>query len=89
MKKDIILEHRQTLRACTFIVICKLKLKIDNLKLEMRNLGEKLEIWVGKVGNFEEKKWQIWEKMETWKNCKFGKRWKPGNLERIRHFEKT
>ena len=27
------LEHRQTLRACTSIVISKLKLKIDNLEL--------------------------------------------------------
>ena len=28
------LEDRQTLRTCTSIVICKLKLKIDNLKFE-------------------------------------------------------
>ena len=55
------LEHRQALRACTSIVICKLKLKIDNLNFEIMNLDkiwksgrEKLEIWIfGKYGNLE------------------------------------
>ena len=41
--------------------------------------GKNLEIWVGKVGNFE-KKLEIWGKIETWKNCKFGKMWKSGKI---------
>ena len=40
------LEHRQTLRALTSIVICKLKLKVGNLeeKFEIRRKIGKLEI---------------------------------------------
>ena len=38
------LEHRQTLRAWTSIVICKLKLKVGNLE-EKFEIGEKLENW--------------------------------------------
>ena len=37
------LEHRQTLRACTLIVIYKLKSKMDNLKF-----GKKIGNLVGK-----------------------------------------
>ena len=51
------IEHRQTLRACSSIMICKLKLKIDNLKFENLTIGNlKWEIWKkiwsDKVGNF-------------------------------------
>ena len=51
------LEHRQTLRACTTIVICKLKLKKDNLKFE---------IWKKKIRNLGEKGWKFGKKIEIW-----------------------
>ena len=55
------LEHRQTLRACTSIVICQLKLKMDNLKFEIwkknwKFVCESLEIL--------KKKWKSGEKLK-------------------------
>ena len=58
------LEHQQTLRTWTSIVIFKLKLKFDNRKLEIWT-GENLKK-IEKIGNlgrtFREKRLEIWKK---------------------------
>ena len=62
-------------------MIGQLKLKIDNLKFEIRNLEKKLEIWVGKIGE----KWKL-GKIENLEKC--GNLEKFGNLEKIEIWKK-
>ena len=53
---------------------------MDNLKF-----GKKLQIWVGKVDNFEEKRWKSGEKLKLGKIANLEK---CGNLEKFGNLEK-
>ena len=51
------LEHRQTVRTWTSIVICKLKLQFDNWRLEI----------LKKIGILEKKNWKFGKEFGTFK----------------------
>ena len=65
-------------------MICNLKLKRDNLKFEIWK--KKLEICVGKVGNFEEK-WKSGKKLKLGKILNLENVEILKNLEILKNFE--